>query len=323
MENINRIISDLAELRKLPQFFYCGGINRLNLLKFRKELRKYIESGGTSKEVDFILNSPGGDPDAAYKIISILKNRFEKVNVVVPLWAKSAATLLSLGADELIMDEMGELGPLDPQIRKEKNDSPDFDYETSLIDESALQLIEEKAQFQFLTMFMNIHENKKFRIDRKELSRQIFHYLSEFYTPLLSQIDPYKMGQKNRITRIASEYAKKIMKRSKNPHADADTLIYYLANECPVHGFVVDYHQLKEFGFNVKLSDEIGTEYEEKLRELSDYLSFEFDHNTESIAFIPALKLPKGSPEIGAEQQVNHVNGNENGKQETVAQNDQ
>lgn len=260
----------------------------------RRAIRKYLDNGGSSAEIDVVINSAGGDADAAYKIIRLLKGRFKKVNVVVPLWAKSAATLLSLGADEIIMDEIAEFGPLDPQIQKEKEDSPDFDFETSLIDESALQLIEEKAQTQFLNLFANIHQWKKIRLERKELSRQIFHYLSEFYTPLLSQIDPYKMGEKNRITKIASAYASKIIDKS-NEHGNR--LIYYLANECPVHGFVVDYYQLKDFGINVKLSDDISPEYENILRQLSDHLSLDFDHANVFVGFCEDIAEAKTASE--------------------------
>jgi hypothetical protein len=292
MDKCKEYIKQLADIRKVPQFFYCSDISRYNLLLLRNEIRKHTDSGAAINEIDFILNSGGGDADAAYKIIRLLKRRFSKVNIIVPIWAKSAATLLSLGADEIIMDEMAEFGPLDPQIPKEKEDSPDFDYETSLVDESALQLIEEKSSMQFLQMFSTIHEWKKIRIDRKELSRQIFHYLSEFYTPLLGQIDPYKMGQKNRITKIASVYALKIT------NGKYERLIYYLANECPVHGFVVDYEQLKEFGVNVKLSDEIGSEYERVLRNLSDHL-FRMDHaNNKFVGFIPEVNSNSSTTDI-------------------------
>jgi hypothetical protein len=318
MENCKRIISQLGALRNVPQFFFCSDVSRYSLVLFRKELRDYLdknhEDPNHNNEIDFIINSGGGDADAAYKIITILKGRFKKVNVIVPLWAKSAATLISLGADEIIIDEMGEFGPLDPQIPKEKEDSPDFDFETSLIDESALQLIEEKAQVQFLNMFINIHEHKRIRIDRKEISRQIFHYISEFYTPLLSQIDPYKMGQKNRITRIASEYAAKILSRTKTTSVNSRRLIYYLANECPVHGFVVDYEQIKQFGLNIKLSDEIGVEYERRLRELSDYMSLSFDHgNNAFIGFIPTKKSTTHTEETKSEPSSN-LNEKQNGK---------
>ena len=38
----------------------------------------------------------------------------------MPFWAKSAATLLCLGADKIVLGEHAELGPLDVQIYEEK-----------------------------------------------------------------------------------------------------------------------------------------------------------------------------------------------------------
>jgi hypothetical protein len=297
MEKCKEIILRLGKNRNIPQLFYCGEVTRGSVTYLRQAVRSFLKGQSQGEEVDVVINSPGGDADAAYKIITILKRRFKKVNVVVPFWAKSAATLLSLGAHQIIIDELGEFGPLDPQIPKPLEDSPDFDFETSLVDESALQLIEEKSQMQFMQMFRNIHEFRKIRLDRKELSRQIFHYLSEFYTPLLTQIDPYKMGQKSRITKIAIAYALRIVDSKK---VQNHRLVYYLANECPDHGFVVDFEQLKEYGVPIKLSDEIGPEYESILRELSDYLSLEFDHrNSSFVGFVEEAQ--EKDPDISVE----------------------
>lgn len=69
--------------------------------------------------IDFLLNSPGGDVDAAEKLITLVRKRAgnEKVRVIVPDYAKSAATLIALGADEIVMSESSELGAIDPQVR--------------------------------------------------------------------------------------------------------------------------------------------------------------------------------------------------------------
>ena len=39
-----------------------------------------------------------------------------RVRVIVPDYAKSAGTLMALGADRIIMSETSELGPIDPQV---------------------------------------------------------------------------------------------------------------------------------------------------------------------------------------------------------------
>lgn len=72
---------------------------------------------GTS--IDFLLNTPGGDVGAADKIARILRKRVgsgSALRVIVPDYAKSAGTLLALGADTIVMSDSSELGPIDPQI---------------------------------------------------------------------------------------------------------------------------------------------------------------------------------------------------------------
>lgn len=68
------------------------------------------------KEVDLLLISYGGNPTAAYRIITLLRERFEKVGVLIPFAAYSAATLLALGADEIVMHPFSNLGPVAPQL---------------------------------------------------------------------------------------------------------------------------------------------------------------------------------------------------------------
>ena len=54
------------------------------------------------KEVDFLIVSNGGDPITSLRIMSLLRERFDKVSVLLPYVAYSAATVLSLGADEIV-----------------------------------------------------------------------------------------------------------------------------------------------------------------------------------------------------------------------------
>jgi ClpP class serine protease len=53
---------------------------------------------------DLMINSPGGDANAAEKMLKMCRFRFkEKFNVIIPNYAKSAATLIALGADRVFM----------------------------------------------------------------------------------------------------------------------------------------------------------------------------------------------------------------------------
>lgn len=69
-------------------------------------------------DLDLMLHTGGGDIDAAEKLISMVRNTVGSgvLRVVVPDYAKSAGTLIVLGADCVVMSDSSELGPIDPQI---------------------------------------------------------------------------------------------------------------------------------------------------------------------------------------------------------------
>jgi hypothetical protein len=69
-----------------------------------------------AKAIDLLVASLGGDPMVAWRIMSLLDQRFEKVSVLIPQSAYSAATLLAFGAHEIIMHPNGHIGPVDMQI---------------------------------------------------------------------------------------------------------------------------------------------------------------------------------------------------------------
>lgn len=72
----------------------------------------------TNEPLDFLLQTPGGDIDAAEKLISMVRNKVDKAHlrIIVPDYAKSAGTLMALGADTVLMSDSSELGPIDPQM---------------------------------------------------------------------------------------------------------------------------------------------------------------------------------------------------------------
>ena len=55
---------------------------------------------------------------AAERIVNICRSfsRDNQYSAIVPKMAKSAATVVSMGADEILMSPTSELGPIDPQI---------------------------------------------------------------------------------------------------------------------------------------------------------------------------------------------------------------
>ena len=63
-----------------------------------------------------IINSPGGDGITAEKLVDMCRSYCKKFEVIISNMAKSAATLIALGADSITMGYCSEIGPIDAQV---------------------------------------------------------------------------------------------------------------------------------------------------------------------------------------------------------------
>lgn len=75
-----------------------------------------VTSDLSGQNLDLILHSPRGSPEAAGAIVSYLRSRFDNIRVIVPNLAMSAATMIACAADEITMGKHSFLGPIDPQL---------------------------------------------------------------------------------------------------------------------------------------------------------------------------------------------------------------
>ncbi|ASJ02693.1 hypothetical protein A3L09_05205 [Thermococcus profundus] len=116
-----QLYEQIEEIRGRPLIAYytslrpnaSGQIASDVIPHFARQISKISES---TKEVDILIVSYGGDPTVAWRLITMLRERFDKVGVLIPFAAYSAATLLALGADEIVMHPFSNLGPVDPQL---------------------------------------------------------------------------------------------------------------------------------------------------------------------------------------------------------------
>ena len=66
--------------------------------------------------VDVLLHSPGGKPDATERLVKLLRNHFTEIDFLIPHSAYSAATMLALSGNNIILHPSAILSPIDPQI---------------------------------------------------------------------------------------------------------------------------------------------------------------------------------------------------------------
>ena len=69
-----------------------------------------------SKNLTLLLHTPGGVTNAAETIVAYLRSKFTNIEVIVPTYAMSAGTMISLAANRIVMGRQSQLGPIDPQF---------------------------------------------------------------------------------------------------------------------------------------------------------------------------------------------------------------
>ncbi|GEP95534.1 SDH family Clp fold serine proteinase [Chitinophaga cymbidii] len=324
MEQIKKMVSLLSRVRGgIPQLiFYCP-IHPGSFLQVRKAVIDLKKKSPEVEEIDVIVHSPGGMPDDAYRIIRTLRSNFKVVNIVVPFWAKSAATLMALGGSIIVMDEAGELGPLDVQLAKTREDGPEFDRESALIDEYSLKRLEQRYREVYESMYIRLYEHKKINLSKTEMSRQLLDNLAKFYEPLMKQIDPYKLGDKRRKLDIGYQYGSRILSQyhSRIDQYTNRDVVDYLVNGCPDHGYIIDYELISSKLDIVKQSKIWGEEYQSILTELSLYLVLSdaedevcFIHDTKK-ATVQDNNISKKKPDTKLVKSARNPKFAQNGKE--------
>jgi ClpP class serine protease len=71
---------------------------------------------GKPKKLDLFIYSRGGATDVPWRIANALRQTTADWNMLIPFRANSAATLLALGEEQIVLGRNGELGPIDPTL---------------------------------------------------------------------------------------------------------------------------------------------------------------------------------------------------------------
>ncbi|SFM56071.1 SDH family Clp fold serine proteinase [Nitrosomonas communis] len=182
----------------------------------------------------FILATPGGFPDCAYRMSREIQHKYKKSTALIAGWCKSAGTLCVIGASELVMADEAELGPLDVQLLR-RDELGELD--SGLVISEALNNLEYHAFSLFESFFLKIKEKSKGSVTFKTSTEIAASITKGLFEELYKQIDPQKIGEVARSLAIAKAYGVRLNLWAKNmkDHALDNLTLGY-----PSHGFVID-----------------------------------------------------------------------------------
>ena len=237
-EDRKKLYRQLEEHRGNPLISYVTSIRPNLSSQMAADVIPYIikqveRIGSSCREIDFLIVSNGGDPLTAHRINSILRERFDRINVLVPYVAYSAATIFALGADSIVMGLYSNLGPVDPQVRIDKTSENGI--------KSGLQFSSEDIHF------YNEYLTKEIKISKK-------HSLSSLTKTLIDEIGPLEIGKTKRAKELSLFLSRKLL----SEHLNDSKTIKKISNKFNTsfhHGYAFSRSEVKKLGLNVSIPD--------------------------------------------------------------------
>lgn len=113
-EDEKGIIAKLQENRKSKILLLIAGDNVHLNDDIAPVTFDLLSELGKQERIDMILSSRGGRTEVPAKLVPLIRNYCDEFRVIIPYRAHSAATHIALGANEIVMGPMSELGPVDP-----------------------------------------------------------------------------------------------------------------------------------------------------------------------------------------------------------------
>lgn len=241
-----------------------------------EHLQKSCPSG--TKRVDLFLYSRGGRLETPWPMVCMLREHCEELNVLVPFRAHSAATMIALGADHIVVGKKGELGSIDPQIEKRMEAPGQTEVREQVNVEDVMSYI-------------------TFLKDRAGLTDQAA--LSDAVGALASKLDPQFIGAIYRAHTHIRLVAAKLLRARKEPLEEQriNLIVDSLAEKMYFHGHAIGRKEAIEIGLPVEEPD---PEIEDLMWTL--YLAYErllkLDQPIDPVAALPEGQDEHAEPVI-------------------------
>ena len=219
-------------------------------------LHELLEKIGHQPKIYLFLKSSGGNGQASLRLVNLLRQYCDEVIAVIPLECASAATMITLGANEIQMGPMAYLTPVDTSLT----------HSLSPID----------------------RDNDRVSVSLDELTRVVRLWQGQNedakenpYKELFQHVHPLVIGAVDRAESLSIMLCKELLAYHIKDEAEADRIANSLNAKYPSHGYPILFEEAKRIGLKVKhLAPEINTlllELNELYSEMGQRATTDFD----------------------------------------------
>lgn len=202
-------------------------------------LPMHLDKIGNQKKISLFLYSKGGQINAGWGIVNLLRQFCESLEVIIPAKAHSTATLIALGADTIIMTKQATLGPIDPTTNHALNPKVPGQKEGVSLPVS----VEDVAGY--------------FNLAKTELKIKSESELNTIFLKLSEQVHPVALGNIYRARTQIQMLASKVLSFHMDDKEKIGKIISFLCSESGSHDYTINRREAKnDLGLPIKKPDD-------------------------------------------------------------------
>jgi len=213
-------------------------------------LSDLLDKIGKVKKISLFLYTSGGDMLAPVRIVKLIRNHCDEFEVLVPYKAHSAGTLISLGADKIVMSKLGELTPVDPTT------GHPFNPQNPVNPQQRLEISVEDLNSYFLFA--------------KEKGGVKDEQMVEAHKMLVDKLHPLSIGNAYRAYRMARMLTERLLwlhMDKKTEEEKIKKIIKEITGDITIHAYPIDREEAADLGLKV---EKVKEEQDKFMRGLYD-----------------------------------------------------
>lgn len=195
-------------------------------------ISKQLRTIRKTENIDLFIYSAGGDTMVPWRLVSMIREYCNKFSVLIPYKAHSAATMIALGADEIVMSDLSELSPIDPTTANIFNPVDPANPQNRI-----------PISVEDVMAYFDLAKNKFGIKNDEELSRIFGKFVES--NP---QIHPLALGNVNRIHNLIRILAKRLLKSHKTQlkEEEVEKIVDYFTEKLYSHQYFIGRKEAKE-----------------------------------------------------------------------------
>lgn len=228
------LIKALEENRGSRVLVYMTGDRRGLETKIAMDIfpmfHEHLTQIGKQDKIDLVLYSSGGLTIAGYALVNLIREFCENFNVVIPFKALSTATIIALGANEILMTPMGQLSPIDPSVEHPLG-----------------PIVQIPGQARGGIAPVNVEDVNAFiDLARKEVELKEEESMKRVFELLAEKIHPLVLGAVHRSREQIGFLASNLMKYHCSDEKQIESIVSVLTRERFSHSYIISRREAKE-----------------------------------------------------------------------------